>query len=314
MGTDWRSMNKFKRKFVLYFLLCFAFFMVVEEVLGTALDALGSRMDVWPERTQLLLVVGFVVLTLMNIAASAWLFSRLIGRAFEKEGQRQLSERNLLYSCIAHDLKTPMTSVQGFAAALKEGRVKPDEMQEVYGIIHSKSCYMNELLDTMFAYAKLNTEGYTLSPAELDICALVREVTALHYDGFEQRQMELQIDIPEEAITCKADGKELKRALSNLVTNACKHNEDGAKILIRVSAQGDGVRILIADDGAAIDKETAKTLFEPFARGDLSRTGGGTGLGLSIAGLIAKKHGGSLTLEDGIDGYTKGFVLRLKKN
>lgn len=307
-------MNRIKRKSLLYFLLCVAVFIIVEELLSIPLDAIDSSMGSWPERLQQLVVAGFLVLTLLNIAGCAWLFSHLTGKLYRQENQRQLNERNMLYSCIAHDLKTPMTSVQGFAAALQEGRVKPEEQQEVYGIIYNKSCYMNELLDTMFAYAKLNTEGYALSPAELDLCALVREVAALHYDGFEQRQMELDIDIPEEAILCRADRKELKRALSNLVTNACKHNEPGAEILIRTCVQGDSVCIIVADNGKPIGKAEAKALFEPFARGDLSRSGGGSGLGLAITRLIAEKHGGTLTVEDGIEGYTKGFVLKLKKN
>lgn len=304
-------MNKYKRKFVLYFLVCFVGFIVMEDVLTALLEFFTSRMQA--ERAQQLAVVFFLLITLLNLVCSAWLFSWLIGREFQKENKRRLDERNMLYSCIAHDLRTPMTSVQGFAAALKEGRVKPEEQQEIYGIIYNKSCYMNELLDTMFAYAKLNTEGYTLSPEELDICALVRELAALHYDAFEQRQMELTIDVPEEGLLIHADRKELKRAISNLVANACKHNASGAEILIRLSAEGNTVRIGIADNGQPIDPETAKTMFEPFARGDASRSGGGSGLGLAIARLTAQKHGGSLTVEKGTDGYTKAFVLTLRK-
>lgn len=307
-------MNRMKKKSILYFLLCFGVFLLAEELLSIPLGAVESSMEVWPERLRQLAVAGFLVLTLLNIAGCAWLFSRLIGKLYQKENQRQLNERNMLYSCIAHDLKTPMTSVQGFAAALREGRVKPEEAQEIYGIIYNKSCYMNELLDTMFAYAKLNTEGYALSPAALDVCALVRNLTALHYDGFEQQQMDVVIDIPEEAILIQADEKELKRAISNLLANAYKHNPSGAAILIRVFRQGGCAGILVADSGKPIDKAEAKTLFEPFARGDASRSGGGSGLGLAITKLIAEKHGGTLTVEEGIEGYTKGFVLRLRQN
>lgn len=307
-------MNKTKRRFVLYFLLCFAVFVIAEDLLTAPLALLEARQEAASETMQHLVVIGFLLLTLLNVAGCAWLFSHLIGKAFQKEARQRMEERNLLYSCTAHDLKTPMTSVQGFAAALREGRVKPEEQQEIYGIIYNKSCYMNELLDTMFAYSNLNTDSYTLTTADMDICALMRSLTALHYDEFEEREMALTIDIPDDPIRCRADEKELKRAVSNLLVNACKHNRAGAEILIRVSGQQGKVCILIADDGQPIDREAAETLFEPFARGDASRSGGGTGLGLAISRLIAEKHGGSLTVEKGPEGYTKGFLLCLKQN
>lgn len=221
---------------------------------------------------------------------------------------------HMLYSCIAHDLKTPMTSVQGFAAALKEGKVKPEEQAEVYEIIYNKSCYMNELLDTMFVFSRLNTDDYTLSLRNLDVCALVRELAALHYDEFEARAMNLDIDIPEEAVKCNVDEKEMKRAISNLLVNVYKHNSNGAGILVRVTLQGDMVRIIVADNGEAIGKEVADEIFEPFAKGDSARSDGkGTGLGLAISGLVVSKHSGRLYIDDSIEGYTKGFVICLKR-
>lgn len=231
----------------------------------------------------------------------------------EKEIVR-LNERNMLYSCIAHDLKTPMTSVQGFVAALREGKVKPEEQKEIYDIIYSKSCYMNELLDTMFTYAKLNTDDFELTLREMDVCPLVRELVAFHYDEFEKRDMNLKIDIPEKSIVCNIDEKEIKRTVSNLLINACKHNENGAQILVRVSQQEDVARIMVADNGREITGEERRTIFEPFSKGDDARTGGnGTGLGLAIANLIVKKHGGKLYVDDRVEGWTKGFVVELLK-
>ena len=127
---------------------------------------------------------------------------------------------------------------------------------------------MNELLDTMFAFSKLNTKDYKLSCREQDLCGLVRELVALNYDEFEARDMNLDIDIPEESIACNIDEKEIKRAVSNLLVNAYKHNEKGANILVRVSVQGDMVRIIVADNGDVINKKVATTIFEPFAKGD----------------------------------------------
>ncbi len=307
-------MNKVKKKIVLYFILCMFGCIVVEGIVGSILDTVMAKVETPTGAVALVTIVAFIVLSIANIIGGAYIFSRLTGKAFEKESMRQINERNMLYSCIAHDLKTPMTSVQGFAAALKEGKVRPEEQKEIYDIIYNKSCYMNELLDTMFAFSKLNTKDYKLSCREQDLCGLVRELVALNYDEFEARDMDLDIDIPEEALKCNIDEKEMKRAISNLLVNAYKHNENGANILVRVSNQGDMINVIVADDGNTITKEDAKTLFEPFAKGDESRSGGkGTGLGLAISSLVAKKHGGRLYIDDNVDGYTKGFAICLKK-
>ena len=307
-------MNKVKKKVVLYFILCLLGCFVVEGIILSIMEALIMSLSSPSDNTMLIVIGRFLILSLMNIVGGAYLFYRLTSKAWQKESMRQMNERNMLYSCIAHDLKTPMTSVQGFATALKEGKVKPEEQAEIYDIIYNKSCYMNELLDTMFTFSKLNMDDYELSLRELDVCSLVRALVALHYDGFEARDMNLDIDIPEETFNCNVDEKEMKRAISNLLVNAYKHNEKGANILVRVSVQGDMVRIIVADNGDVINKEVATTIFEPFAKGDAARSGGnGTGLGLAISSLIVGKHGGKLYIDDSIEGYTKGFVITIRR-
>lgn len=307
-------MNKVKKRVVLYFILCLFGCFLAEGITLSIMDAWIMSLGENSDRFALILIAGFIVVTLVFIVGFAYIFYWLTSKAFQKESMRQLNERNMLYSCIAHDLKTPMTSVQGFATALKEGKVKPEEQKEVYDIIYNKSCYMNELLDTMFSFSKLNTDDYELSLRKLDVCALVRELVALHYDEFEVRDMNPDIDIPEETIACSIDEKEMKRAVSNLLVNAYKHNEKGANILIKVSVQGDMVRITVADNGEVIDKEKAATIFEPFAKGDVARSGGkGTGLGLAISNLVVQKHGGRLYIADYVEGFTKGFVIDIKR-
>lgn len=305
-------MNRVKKKVLLYFILCLIGCFVLEGIILSIMDALLMSIGSPSNNMVLLVIGGFLILSLMNIVGGAYFFYCLTSKAFQRESMRQINERNMLYSCIAHDLKTPMTSVQGFATALKEGKVKPEEQGEIYDIIYNKSCYMNELLDTMFAFSKLNTENYQLVPREMDLCALVRELVALHYDAFEARDMNLDIDIPEETWKWHVDEKEMKRAISNLLVNAYKHNEKGANILVRVSRQGEIAKIVIADNGRVIDKEKLRTLFNSFSKGDEARSGGnGTGLGLAISSLVVQKHGGRLYVDDDIEGYTKGFVIEL---
>lgn len=245
------------------------------------------------------------------IVLFAVLFWKLTSKAVSAESKRQVLERNMQYSRICHDLKTPMTSAQGVAAALRDGKINPEEQQEIFQIIYDKSCYMNELVESMFAYAKMETDEFQLQYKNQDLGALVRSVVALHYDEFEKREMDLQLDISDQSVFCSLDEKEMKRAIGNLVVNAYKHNPNKTTVLVQVKRQKNNAYLTVADNGGTIPTEQEYTLFDPFMCGDEARSSGGNGLGLTISRLIIRKHGGDLYLDKKISGYTKGFVCRI---
>lgn len=312
MGTDWSSMDKLKKKIIKYFVFC-AFGMSVTEAV---LDSIFTDF-IFPQFTGNRPVMLFMLcVSLLSIFAVFVLFAvifwKLTGRAVNEESKRQVSERNTQYSRICHDLKTPMTSVQGFAAALRDGKIRPEERQEIYNIIYTKSCYMNELVDSMFAYSKLDMGDYQLSRKRLDLCSLVRGVVALHYDEFENRDMELKLDIPDEPLFCFLDEKEMKRSIGNLLVNAYKHNPNRAEVMVKVYCRDKEAYVLVADKGDSIPAEQESFIFEPFMCGDEARaSGSGNGLGLTLSRIIVRKHGGDLYIQKNIDSYTKGFIIRI---
>lgn len=305
-------MNKFKRKIIKYFILC-AFGLSIAE---TLIDAIFAEI-LFPisESKDVTLIITMIMYTLMSIAPLflfAYIFYRLTNRAVKAESNRQINERNMQYSSICHDLKTPMTSVQGFAAALREDRIKPEEQKEIFNIIYDKSCYMNELVERMFTYSKLNTDDYKLSCQKVELGSLVRNLVAINYDEFEAKDIDLQVKIPEEPINCLLDEKEMKRSINNLIINSYKHNHNGAKVMIQVYRQEKYVYVVVADNGKAISKEQERNIFEPFVCGDTARSSGnGNGLGLTISKIIIEKHGGKLYINNDISGYTKGFVVKM---
>ena len=291
-------------------------------------------------------VVRLVIFALL--LAALWLLPYVIGAIYysrsvsfkvaelererterEREYERQ---RNLLLSDVAHDIKTPITSVAGFAKALADGTVTEDERQKYLDSVYIKSMQVSDLVSLLFEYVKLDSLGYSLDLAEIDICELVRNCIARVYTDFEDKHMELEIDVPEEPIKVKADSMQLARAIGNLLNNTIKHNAEGTKVFVSVKRIGKSserdasssdfsrsdrqVFIEIADDGALIDSEVAKHLFEPFVQGDASRrSGSGSGLGLSITRKIVEMHGGSIMLKQYLDskkyGLSKSFEIRL---
>lgn len=305
-------MDELKKKIIKYFILCVFGVSITENALDSTfieyiLPLLADNKPILSIMMAVCLFLTFSVYGIFGI-----LFWRLTSKAVSVESKRQVRERNMQYSRICHDLKTPMTSVQGFAAALRDGKIKPEEQQEIFNIIYRKSCYMDELVESMFSYSKLDTDDFRLSCKRFDLGSLVRGVVALHYDEFENREIELQLDIPEEPLYCALDEKEMKRSISNLVVNAYKHNPNGTKVKIQAYHYEKDTYVVVADNGTFIPAEQECCIFEPFMCGDEARSSGnGNGLGLTISRIIARKHGGDLYICKNIDGYTKGFTIRI---
>lgn len=308
-------MNKLKNNVVKYFICCSLAICVAESVIDSIFEEWllpGQNAD---ETGFIMLLAAWLVISILIFLVGAYSFYLFIRKAIELESKRQMQEQNLLFSCIAHDLKTPMTSVQGFASALKEGRIKSDEQMEVFDIIYKKSCYINELVETLSTYSNLGTENYSINRTKINLCALVRDLAASNYAEFEDKGIELRIEIPEEPIYFQLDEKEFRRAVNNLIINAYRHNSSGTAVLIKVHVVAGTVFVTIADNGKEINKELLEKMFDPFICGNASRTSGsGSGLGLAIAARIVERHDAKLYVENDINGYTKRFVIQLGRS
>lgn len=264
------------------------------------------------------LLVVFVLLfvSILPYLVGAFVYYRMVTRKVnelmeqEKEQQRAFDrKRNLLLSDIAHDIKTPITTICGYSRALSDGVVDREREQEYLDAIYAKSMRMSELITLLFEYVKLDSEGYVLHREKLDFAELIRENAAMVYPDYEEKKISVEIDVPEEAVFCEADCLQMGRAVMNLLTNAARYGKPGGKVLIRLRER----TLVVADDGLVIEPEFAEHIFEPFTRADKARTThGGSGLGLSISAKVVEMHGGKLELDCAYGkGYTKAFVLRL---
>ncbi|WP_040950950.1 HAMP domain-containing sensor histidine kinase [Gorillibacterium massiliense] len=215
---------------------------------------------------------------------------------------------------LSHDLKTPLTTIQGYAKALQLGMVDSPEKQRRYlEIIDQKSNVVVALIEDMFQLATLESLEYPFVAEVGDIAELLRHIAIEFYDQFERKGIVITVQIPEEKITILMDRKLMHRAVSNLLSNALQHNEEGTEVtLILEEPDSASVRIQVCDDGASIPEELKDTLFQPFVKADQARTsGGGTGLGLAIAHQAIELHGGTLRLLE--ETRRKVFEIRLSK-
>ena len=172
---------------------------------------------------------------------------------------------------------------------------------------------MNGLIDRLFEYVKLESAENQLHLENVDVAEILRNCIADVYTEYEEKQIQLEIDIPDEPIIKNVDRLELSRVYTNLLNNIVKHNSGSIRVFVQMSEAG---HVLIADSGARISDELAEKLFTPFSSGDSSRqSSNGSGLGLALAYKIMKKHGGDLQFvqKEGEvpTGYTKAFVVNL---
>lgn len=250
------------------------------------------------------ILLGVFLLIVTPYVLGAIYYTRITVKEFEKIAEARVAarkeferKRNLMLSDIAHDLRTPITTVAGYSKALSDGMVSEDRKQEYLDAIQAKSVRMNDLIGLLFDYVKLDSEGFSLNKQEIDICELVRECGAMQYSDAEEAGMEIVADIPEDRMILSADKIQMSRVITNLITNAVKHNNKGDQIGLFVEQQDDRVLIMVADTGRRIPDEKAEYLFDPFAMGDESRNSkGGSGLGLSIAKKIVEMHGYTIKL------------------
>ena len=302
------------------FLVMIIFVVMCEFLVFFAMNyAYELGMSAFPKTSFILTLLLFVVPIMMT---AVW-FSRIVAEEVEKN-ERQEQEirekyeraRNLMLSDIAHDLRTPITTIGGYAKALNDGLVTSDEKRTEYlEVIQSKSERMSDLITLLFDYVRLDSENFTLRLETVDIPELLRENAALLYPDVEERNMEFEIDIPEERIEMSVDKLQVSRVVTNLINNALKHNKEGTTIHLEMGRDESGeFQIIVRDNGVMISSIAAEHIFEPFFMADASRDSkGGSGLGLSIAKKIVQMHGWTIELLQDFERQEKSFVINMKK-
>ena len=276
-----------------------------------------------------LILLSIVLIIAVPLVIAALYFSTHVLKRFkdieeeEKKKQKEFDKRrNLMLSDIAHDLRTPITTVSGYAMALSDGMVEEEKKQEYLDAIQAKSKRMSDLISLLFDYVKLDSDGFTLTKGQHDVCELVRECAAFQYQDIEDANMTLDVDIPEEQYMLDLDKLQFSRVVTNLLTNAVRHNSPGTDIGLFVDVDEDEmIRIMVADNGELIPEEQVQQIFDPFVMGDESRNSkGGTGLGLSISKKIVEMHGYKIKLVQQPDvkkisqvaQYQKAFIITIR--
>ena len=237
-------------------------------------------------------------------------FSTMVSRV--GEANTQMRE---LVANVSHDLKTPLTSIVGFAQALRDGGGTSDaEVRRMGGVIYEEAERLSVRLNDLLYLSELEAGQALLQRDEVDLRRLIEGIVERMRPDLEQRGVTLDLRLAD-GIVLAADGPKLERALENLLDNARKYAPDGGEIRVRAEvAPGapDGVRIEVANAAPDVAPDEVPRLFDRFYRRDRTRGASrGSGLGLPIARELIEMHGGTL------EAYTSDgelvFVARLPR-
>lgn len=216
----------------------------------------------------------------------------------EIEKDRLTNDKQRILSDISHDLKTPITTIQGYSKALVDGVISEEDLNKYLKIIYTKSTRLNELINMFYEYSKLEHPDFKLIFNEVDLSEYFRSYLAIKYEDILDEGFELDVDIPDEILICNIDKVQFLRVLDNLLGNAIKHNPKGTTIYFKLIKEKDDYKIILADNGVGISEDIAKNIFDAFTVGDESRTNKeGSGLGLAIVKKIVEMHKGSIKLK-----------------
>jgi len=198
---------------------------------------------------------------------------------------------------VSHELKTPLTTISGYAELLSNGLVKSEDVTVVSGKMKSESDRLLHLIEDIMRLSELDEADGEKSFEQFDLTDLTCEVA----ENLKRKAAEnsITISVPKEKYMITANRTMMFELLYNLIDNAIKYNKQGGSVTVRMSQTEKGTEIFVKDTGIGIDKKHHSRIFERFYRVDKSRSKkiGGTGLGLSIVKHIALYHDGSVEIE-----------------
>lgn len=222
------------------------------------------------------------------------------------------NNRKELIASISHDLKTPITSIIGYVEGLQEGVAETPEKQERYlKTIHSKSLALNQLIEELFLYSKLDAEAVPFHFERIQLAKFLAHMV----EEFQlyNREVQFLLNVTED-VYVSLDRMQMNRAITNLFENSMKFKKTTEPLcmILEVMVVDDMVEILVMDNGQGIEELQLPYVFDHFYRGEEARTStaGGSGLGLAIVKQIIEKHNGRVKIQSELNyGTTVTIIL-----
>ena len=220
-------------------------------------------------------------------------------------GRYATSSKDRLIVDIAHDLRTPLTSISGYLdLIINKENLSPDKAKHYAEIAYSKSQQMEHLISELFNYTKLNFGDSNISKERIDLAYLIRQMFEEFMPIFQSSGLHGRLNIKDEPLFIEADGNMIARVFDNIITNAIRYGSDGKYVDIELLRDSDEAIARVINYDSLISPEDLPNIFDTFYRADKSRSSeksNGSGLGLAIAKNIIDLHGGKISVESSLE-------------
>ena len=232
----------------------------------------------------------------------------------EKLAKENEEKKDELIVYLAHDIKTPLTSMIGYLSILDEIDDMPKKKQKNYiSIALDKSYRLEDLINELFDVARFNSEKIVLEKEELNLNLMLEQIIDDFYPTLRELNKSIKLNY-NEPISINGDSDKLSRVFNNLIKNAISYSKEESEIVINLKKDNNNAIVEVINKGKQISKEKLSKIFEKFYRLDSARTSrtGGSGLGLAIAKDIVELHNGTIIAESNEEEATFRVTLPLK--
>jgi len=219
--------------------------------------------------------------------------------------------KNDLVVYLAHDIKTPLTSVIGYLSLLDEAPDMPPEQKAKYvGITLEKAYRLEQLINEFFEITRFNLQTIVLNKEKINLLFMLQQMADEFYPMLTPQEKQVSVNVPD-SLTLWGDADKLARVFNNILKNAIAYSFENNVIDISAEQQDKNIAITFTNQGNPIPQEKLETIFEKFYRLDSARSTntGGAGLGLAIAQEIVTAHGGTISVESNTENTT--FTVKL---
>ncbi|MCD8028988.1 MAG: HAMP domain-containing histidine kinase [Erysipelotrichaceae bacterium] len=216
--------------------------------------------------------------------------------AFDSERNAE-KQKNDLITNVAHDLRTPLTTIVGYLELIKNKEdLTKEEIQKYSSVAYEKSKRLQAMMDDLFEFTSLNQADIKLNKSIINISELMMQIIDEFYASFQDHHLNPIVTMSHTHLYINGDGQLIAMVFDNLISNAIKYGDDDSDIEIEVMNDEQNITIKIINYGQTINEEDLPYIFNKFYRTDSSRSSstGGTGLGLAIAKNIVQMHGGQI--------------------
>ena len=236
-----------------------------------------------------------------------------LARSFNQmssELQRSYDLRRRMTADIAHDLRTPLSVILGYAEALSDGKLTASP--EIFDVMHTEAQHLSHLIDDLKVLSLVDSGELPLTRQSIEAGELLRRTASSHQVQAQSKGIAIMVEAAPHVPPVEVDVERMAQVLGNLISNALRYTTAGGEIVLSVRGEGERVIMQVADNGEGIAEQDLPNIFERAFRSDKARVqhNGETGLGLAIAKSLVEAHGGAISVESAV-GRGTTFTISL---